>query len=157
MRFLEKPINWVIGALLVALVILSNWAVVQRYVFAQPLHFTEEVSGLLLIWIVMIGAIAAERDNQHLSISFIVDALPPRLSMAINLLIGLASIGVILYVGWIGWQLAGSVQTRATDILRISFYWIYIAMPVGCVGIAFYMLVQAVGNIRTLLARSTHG
>jgi TRAP-type transport system small permease protein len=157
MRFLEKPINWIIGALLVALVILSNWAVVQRYVFAQPLHFTGEVSGLLLIWIVMIGAIAAERDNQHLSISFIVEALPPRLSMAINLLIGLASIGVILYVGWIGWQLAGSVQTRATDILRISFYWIYIAMPVGCVGIAFYMLVQAVGNIRTLLARSTHG
>jgi TRAP-type transport system small permease protein len=157
MRFLEKPINWIIAALLVVLVLLSNWAVVQRYVLAQPLHFTEEVSGLLLIWIVMIGAIAAERDNQHLSISFIVEALPPRLSMAINILIGLASIGVILYVGWVGWQLAGSVQTRATDILRISFYWIYIAMPVGCLGIALYMLVQAVQNIRTLLARSPHG
>lgn len=157
MKFLEKPINWIVGGLLVALVLLSNWAVVQRYALGQPLHFTEEVSGMLLIWIVMIGAIAAERDDQHLSISFIVEAFPAKISLLLNILVGLASAAVILFVAWIGWQLAASVQTRATDILRVSFFWIYIAMPVGCVGIAFYMLVQAIRNIRLLAKGDTNG
>jgi TRAP-type transport system small permease protein len=71
--------------------------------------------------------------------------------------VGLASAAVILFVAWIGWQLAASVQTRATDILRVSFFWIYIAMPVGCVGIAFYMLVQAIRNIRLLAKGDTNG
>ncbi|GGA59423.1 TRAP transporter small permease [Pelagibacterium lentulum] len=157
MKFLEKPINWLLMILLTALVVLANWAVVQRYVLGQPLHFTEEVSAMLLIWIVMIGAIAAERDNQHLSISFIVESLPSPVAKTINIAIGLLSLGIVLFVAWIGWQLTASVQTRATDILRISFFWTYVAMPVGLLGIAFYMAAQVVDNLKTLKKGDEHG
>lgn len=157
MKFLEKPINWILMILLSALVMLANWAVVQRYVLGLPLHFTEEVSAMLLIWIVMIGAIAAERDNQHLSIAFIVEALPNPIAKAINIAVGLLSLGIILFVAWIGWQLTASVQTRATDILRISFFWTYIAMPIGLLGVAFYMAIQVVANLKVLTKGDEHG
>lgn len=151
MKFLERPVNWLAAALLMSLVVLSNWAVVQRYLIGRPLHFTEEVSGLLLIWIVMIGAIAAERDDQHLTISVFVDMLPDRAALVVNTVIGTLSVIVLVAVAWIGIQLTGSVSTRITQILRIPYYWIYIAFPIGCGGIIVYMIHRNISNIRQIL------
>ena len=60
------------------LVIMTIAAVIMRYCFHMPLQWTEEVSGLLMIWVVMFGAVVAERDNTHLSIPFLADALTSR-------------------------------------------------------------------------------
>lgn len=156
MKFLERPVNWVIIALLAGLVILTNYAVFQRYVVGRPIHYTEELSGLLLVWIVMIGAIAAERDGQHLSIDFIVDAMPPRVALVITTIISIVSVGVITYVGYLGLRLGQSVMARPTQILRISQGWTSFAVATGAAGIAFYMLIQALGNLKALIKGTDH-
>ncbi|MHA6690965.1 TRAP transporter small permease [Devosia sp. A449] len=150
MKFLEKPINWLAAVPLLVLVGIANYAVVMRYAVGQPVHWSEEVSGLLMIWIVMFGAIAAERDGQHLTISLLTDAMPKRARLLVNAIVASASVAVILYVGWIGLQLALSVQFKVTSILRISWLWIDIAIPVGAVGIALYMLIDAIKGFRAL-------
>ncbi len=156
-----KTLSWLFARLLdlaialpiATLMILTNWAVFQRYGLNRPLQFVEEVSGLLLIWMVMLGAIAAERDNRHLSISFIADAMPRLLQNLVRVLIGLASIGLALYMAKLGWDLTQSVQRRATNILGISFYWIYIALPVGFVGMAIFMALTLLRDLRALFDR----
>lgn len=150
MKFLEKPINWLAAIPLLVLVGIANYAVVMRYAVGQPVHWSEEVSGLLMIWIVMIGGIAAERDGQHLTISLLTDAMPRRARLLVNAIVGLTSVGVILYVAWIGLQLALSVQFKVTSILRMSWLWIDIAIPVGAVGIAIYMLLDVIRGFRAL-------
>ena len=139
----NRCLDLAIALPIAVLMILTNWAVFQRYGLNRPLQFVEEVSGFLLIWIVMLGAIAAERDERHLSISFITDALPGLLRRAVGLVIALISIGLALYVARLGWDLTQSVQRRATNILGISFYWIYISLPVGFVGMAVFMALRA--------------
>lgn len=150
MKFLEKPINWLAAVPLLVLVGIANYAVVMRYAVGQPVHWSEEVSGLLMIWIVMFGAIAAERDGQHLSISLLTDAMSRRARLLVNAIVAAASVAVILYVGWIGLQLALSVQFKVTSILRISWFWIDIAIPVGAAGIALYMLIDAIKGFGAL-------
>lgn len=153
MKRLSGAVVWLAVVPLVALIILFNVAVLMRYVVGQPLHFTEEVSGILLIWIVMIGAIDAERDDQHLAITVLTDLLREKPRRVLAFLTDLLSGVTLLFVAWLGWKLANSVQFKLTDILRISWFWIDLAIPVGFTGVALIMLARAIRSFRQLWIR----
>ncbi len=157
MKFLERPVNWLIAISLAALVVLSNWAVFQRYVLSRPLHFAEEMSVFLFLWIIMLGAIAAEKDDRHLTISVLVDALPARVAKILDVVLSVVSIGVLLFAAKIGLDLALASQTRVTQILRIPYFWLYLAFPVGCVGICIFTAHRLIGVIRGFKGEQTHG
>lgn len=151
-RLSNLPV-WVAGILLVALIVLFNAAVLMRYAFGQPIHFTEEVSAILLIWIVMIGAIDAERLNQHLSITVLTDLLREKPRLLLDFLTDILSVAVLLFLAWLGWKLANTVQFKLTGILRVSWFWIDLAIPVGFVGVALVMLARAVASFKRLRTR----
>lgn len=148
MKFLEKPVSWLLAIALVALIALANWAVFQRYMVGRPLHFGEELSAFLFIWIVMLGAILAEKDNSHLTISILVDALPAGIARVIALVVAVISMGVLAYAAWLGWNLADSSHSRLTQILRIPMFWTYVAFPVGCLGILAFLVHRVIGELR---------
>mgnify|MGYP006172839951 CR=1 FL=1 len=53
------------GSLLIlTLVVITTAAVVARYALGAPLQWTEEMSGILMIWIVFIGAIGHHIQGQ---------------------------------------------------------------------------------------------
>jgi TRAP-type C4-dicarboxylate transport system permease small subunit len=153
MKRLSAPVAWLAGILLVALIVLFNASVLMRYAFGQPIHFTEEVSGILLIWIVMIGAIDAERLNQHLAITVLTDLLREKPRLLLDFLTDIVSVVVLLFLAWLGWKLATTVQFKLTGILRVSWFWIDLAIPVGFAGIALVMAVRAAGSFRRLRMR----
>lgn len=150
MRHLGKIWTYAAAVTLAALVLMTVMAVVMRYVFAAPLQWTEEVSGLLMIWIVMVGAIAAERDDQHLAIPLLTDLLPKRVRAVLGAVVALASIGLLATMGWLAWKLAERAQYKLTQILGISWFWIDVAVCVGCAGMAAYTLTRAVRDLRAL-------
>ncbi|WP_245318728.1 TRAP transporter small permease [Consotaella salsifontis] len=125
----------------------------MRYVFAAPIFWLEEVSGLLMIWIVMIGAITAERDGQHLSIPLIMDGLPSRPRAVIGVFVSLLSLAVLLYTSYLGVILALGARTKITSILHISWTWIDLAVPVGALGLSAYMVAHIVRDIRIIAGR----
>ncbi|TWA95586.1 TRAP-type C4-dicarboxylate transport system permease small subunit [Azospirillum brasilense] len=140
MELIRRLPSVVAGGALAALVVMTIAAVFARYIFDAPLHWGEEMSGLLMIWIIMIGAIVAERDGQHLDIPLFVDLLPTRIRAAVDLAVSALSIVVLTYAGWLGYLLAQSAQYKLTEILQISWFWIDIAVPVGAAGIVAYLL-----------------
>lgn len=152
MKLFEKLIDWLAAAPLFILLALFNVAVVMRYWMHQPLQWTEEIAGLLMIWIVMLGSVAAERDQQHLHIPMLVDAFPEKLRDIINAVVGVASGLFLLYVSYAGYKLAVGAQFKVTSVLRVSYFWIDIAVPVGFVIIALYMFSGAFKTLRAAFA-----
>ena len=75
MRFFGKLVELSAALALFILVIMTIAAVFMRYFVGQPIQWTEEMSGLLMIWVVMLGGVVAERDRAHLTIPFVVDCL----------------------------------------------------------------------------------
>ncbi|WP_207459249.1 TRAP transporter small permease [Azospirillum sp. SYSU D00513] len=134
---------------LLLLVALFCAAVVMRYVFETPIQWTEEMSGFLMIWIVMIGAVVAERDDQHLTIPLLTEALPNRIAAGVNLVTSLLSVGLLMALAWYGYSLAMKAQFKFTQILKISWTWIDLAVPLGAVGIALFTLARCIGYART--------
>ncbi len=128
------------GAACVALLVLMTVAaVIARYLMGTPFAWTEEVSGILMIWIVMIGAIACEANRQHLTIDLLENALkglPRRLMVfAVNL----ASAGLLAFMAWQGWALAKATAFKKTQILGISWFWLDLAIVLGAGGTALVM------------------
>lgn len=125
------------------LVLATGYAVVLRYWAGAPLHWMEEASGIALIWIVMVGAIAAERDNEQLSIPIFVDKLSGRGQLIVKVLVGALSVGLLALLAYYGVTLAEKVAFKLTGVLKISWYWIDIAVPVGFVGIIMCYIAAA--------------
>jgi TRAP-type C4-dicarboxylate transport system permease small subunit len=147
---IAKLWDYAAASILLALVVITITAVTMRYFFGSPLQWTEEVSGLLMVWIVMIGGVAAERDKEHLSIPLLLDCLPKKASNLINLVVCAVSIAGLLYMAFLAYQLAMMAQFKRTQILQISWFWIDIAVTVGAVGIAGYLTFSLVGYARDL-------
>lgn len=153
MKLLEKLAAFFAGLILFVLVVITIGSVIMRYFLHQPWHWTEEMSGLLMVWIVFIGMAVAERQETNLTISFITDTLRPKVSALVNLLMCVASVVLLLYMGWLGYKLSGSVQFRLTQILKVSWYWLYIAVPLGAVLTALFTLPQIRRHACVLLGR----
>ncbi|AWJ91609.1 TRAP transporter small permease (plasmid) [Azospirillum baldaniorum] len=151
MELIRRLPSVIAGTALAGLVVMTIVAVFARYLFDAPLHWGEEMSGLLMIWIIMIGAIVAERDGQHLEIPLFVDLLPTRIRAAVDLAISALSILVLGYAGWLGYLLAQSAQYKLTEILQISWFWIDIAVPVGAAGLVAYLLHRCFIDIMVIV------
>ncbi len=80
MRLIERIIEGLLVALLVGLTIIVNVAVVARYVFGSPVIWSLEVSRILFLWIVFLGAALAVRRNEVMAINLVSRHLSERWS-----------------------------------------------------------------------------
>ncbi|MCX1382035.1 TRAP transporter small permease subunit, partial [Escherichia coli] len=55
MRLFGKVAEFSAAFALFVLVVVTIGAVFMRYFIGQPLQWTEEMSGMLMIWVVMLG------------------------------------------------------------------------------------------------------
>ncbi|MHA6344245.1 TRAP transporter small permease [Roseivivax sp. CAU 1761] len=152
MSYLFRGVSGAAGLLVLVLVGVTAVSVVARYVFSAPFQWTEEFSGLLMIWIVFLGAIGCEWRNEHLTIDVVTSILPGSAQRRIALAVGLLSLGLLAAMAWLGWDLAQSAVTKRTRLLGISWFWIDLAVVVGAAGIFIVLgrrLAQAVtGRLR---------
>jgi TRAP-type C4-dicarboxylate transport system permease small subunit len=159
MKFIERIPVLIAGGALAVLVSITVVSVFARYLFGAPFHWLEEVSGLLMIWIVMVGAVSCERDGQHLAIAMLTDRLPWRLRVGVEIVVTLLSIIVLGFLVVLGWQLAKGAGEKLTDILEISWFWIDVAVPVGALGAAIYMVLALKRSLAEFFGkaeRTTH-
>ena len=145
MRLLGKMIEVAAVLTLFILVIMTIAAVIMRYCFHMPLQWTEEVSGLLMIWVVMFGAVVAERDNTHLSIPFLADALTSRGQRMSAFSVSLMSTYFAGGHGLVSMEIElPGPHFKTTQILKISWFWIDIAVTVGAIGVACFTALQLI-------------
>src|SRR5208282_2809439 len=52
--------------------------VVSRYVFNNPLMWTDELANFLFLWLAMLGMVVALRRNEHMRLTTLVNSLSPK-------------------------------------------------------------------------------
>ncbi len=66
------------AAILVAEIVILASGVFSRYVMKNALVWTDELATILLLWLVMLGAVAAYRRREHVRLTAIVRRASPR-------------------------------------------------------------------------------
>ncbi len=65
------------AALVAAEIVILFGGVVSRYVFDQPLVWSDELASILFLWLAMLGAVIAFRRDEHMRMTACVGMLAP--------------------------------------------------------------------------------
>ena len=116
--------------------------VVARYFLSIGITWIEELSTLMFVWMMFLGAFVALRNKAHIALVFLTKRLPPS-TAAINRYVVLALSGVFLFaMAGGGIVLVNNVVEfgQKTAVMRISSGWINASIPVS----AFLMLLEII-------------
>lgn len=121
--------------------------VVLRYVFNNPLVWSDEIAQYLFVWVAFLGILRASRHRTHIAITAVVDRLPPLAARGLALfwLLAMAIFAVLL--GWYGFVIARQNMTVMMTSLPLPYWLVYAIVPVAGSGLLLY----AVRDIATLL------
>lgn len=121
--------------------------VVLRYVFLFSLPWPEEASRYLMIWAVMLGGSLLVKDEQLVAVDFFDRLWSPRWLVWRNVLFRLLLAMLLGVLLWQGIDLATFSANRTTTALQISWFWPYLAIPVGAGLMLFHMIVLALRDL----------
>lgn len=129
------------GVTFVAMILVIVMNVFARLIFMKSFAWAEEIAYLMLNWSVFMGVCYLFKHNGLVAIDVLVSALPKSAQKIVHLIIYVLmfvlNIGLIIW----SWQLAMSTFTgRLTPILKIPYFWYYIAVTIAAVVLTAYSL-----------------
>lgn len=90
--------------LFIALIVVVVIQILGRTPLMSGPVWTEEAARWLWVWMAFIAIGEVERQNGHLRMGFLAEALPARLRRLVFTGIDLVYLGVMSHLAWIGWQ-----------------------------------------------------
>lgn len=127
----ERLLEVVVFVLMIALAVLVAAAVVFRKLNA-PIVWYDEVAVILLAWITYYGGALAALKGAHISVSALVDALPPAPRVAATLFAEACVIGFFVLLGYAGWRILGVLATDYLVTLpSVSNNYVQSVIPIG--------------------------
>ncbi len=105
--------------------------VIARYAFGDPQVWIDELTGVLFMWLSMLGAVLALRGQSHMRMSAIVSRTSDAVRRALAAFSGIA---VLLFLGCTLMPAIAYVQNEQIVMLTtipVSLGWSAAAMPVG--------------------------
>lgn len=123
--WVTKVLELAIVACLAVMGVLVFGNVVLRYVFSTGIAWSEELSRLLFVWLIFLGAILASRQHAHIGFDTLVRKLPAKWKKFVLLVCGaLMSFGCALFVSG-GWEQTRINLDNSYPVLGISYGWLY--------------------------------
>ena len=83
---------------LTAMMVITVYNVIMRYVFTKPIYGVVELVGMILVLTSTFGMALCQKDRSHITITLITDMLPPRIkaiSEVFGLLMSFICFGII--------------------------------------------------------------
>lgn len=148
-RFAE---NTALVTLLVAMMVLAVGQIVLREVFSTGFVWADELIKLMVLWLAMVGSIAAARDNRHIRIDALSHILP---ETAIKLTRVLVDVFAAAVCGVIAWHTYRYLQLEIEfedSVLIDTPAWIaHLIVPLAFALIAYRFLVSIAWQLYRLI------
>lgn len=127
---LIRILNVLAGASFIAMVVLTCWQVITRYVLDHPSSWSEELVSYLFAWMSLLGASIVTSERGHMSIPVVVERMKPNAQKAFGVvgeMIGFLFSAVILVFG--GMQITNLAMGQMTSSLGVAIGVFYIVLP----------------------------
>ena len=114
-------------------VALAFYNVVARYIFHSSLTWAGELTVYLFLWSAFFGAAYCFKKDAHISISLLLDKVPPKMAKILMIISHLITLIFLLAVSWYGYeylQLVIELDERSID-LDIPMWIPYLVIPVS--------------------------
>lgn len=132
---LRRGLDWAAAGLLAVILVVAAMRVAGRYLFGEGLPWSEELTRLLFVWLVLIAA----SRTRHMSIDFLPGAVPPRIAYALRLFATMLGVGLLAFLAWRALDLIEITAYDRFTALGVSVQYLYWSVVVGC---SFWILLS---------------
>jgi len=148
-RRFSKGADWlertVLTILVAGMVLLAALQILLRNVWHTGLNWAEPLLGMALLWLTLLGALAAAGLGRHLSIDLAAAFLPKRAATWLTRAISLFSAIICVLLAWAAGRYVGFQREMDMGmLLEIPLWKHYLVIPVIFWLIAFRFAVRAV-------------
>ena len=146
----EHSLKWICMALVIGLAVLIFSSVLFRYLFNSPLEWADEMVGFFILGLTYFGSAVACGRRSQIYVELLESALkksPGALRWVRVIIDGIVMITLMLMV-FVGFQLCVDCRTQKTGILVVSYFWVYMIMPVGVGFMVLMMIKRLIQDLR---------
>ena len=133
---------------LVLLIVLNTVEIVSRYFFHYSFTWIQEVSLLLVSWMIFLGFARVVVEKQDIAITFFVDKLPERYVKPVRLLNTVLMFGVSLYLCVRTISLIGIQSDKTTEIAGLPYALYLLPLAAAMLMVVLQSIVEAIGMMK---------
>ena len=139
--------EWLCILCLVAIAVILNMQIVDRYVMDDPMIWPEEIARCLMIWVAWIGAGAVTRRGAHIGFDLLFSRLTGPGRVAYDTLIDILTGGFFVFLAIQGFKLAvitEDLTMAATELPTSLIVW---PLVIGSGLSVFHCIVRIVARL----------
>ncbi len=124
--------------ILSAMIILAAAQIVMRNVLDTGLSWGDEALRLMVLWVTMLGAVAASRERRHIVIDVLARLLPDGSKAGVSLIIDSFAAGVAGVLAWYAAVFVGDSREYGDLLLNNLPAWPFqLILPIAFAAIAY--------------------
>jgi len=142
------------AALVLAEVVVLLAGIIGRYVLNTPIVWSDELAGILFLWLAMLGAVLAFQRGEHMRMTAVIGMLDPAARAFLDVIAVAAALAFLSLVIYPAVEFAADEIYVTTPALEIVNTWRAAALPVG-IGLMILVAVlrlATVGDLRHVAA-----
>lgn len=147
---INRLVELVVIVQFAVLVIVVTAAVFARYVLNDSIVWAEELARYLFVWVSFLGGGLGVGTNIHVGVDSLVELMPRRTKLAVQILMELMIVGFTAVLIWVGAQFAAFGMRTEAMLLPIPMGYVYLAVPVGGFVMLMNVLVHLHRHVRQL-------
>jgi TRAP-type C4-dicarboxylate transport system permease small subunit len=128
---LGPAVDWALGVIVGALVLLVFSGVLARYVFNYSLAWSDELAALCFVWLTLLGSVAALRRRTHMTIGFFPGLFGPAGQRRVGLYVMASIVFFLVCLIWYGIVLSRVMMSDRSAVLRLPVGLSYLSLPVA--------------------------
>jgi C4-dicarboxylate transporter DctQ subunit len=135
-RWLRRRADDVVVALMATMFVSFLLQIVFRYALDRPLGWTEEVTVLCWVWVVLWGASFIVADADEVRFDILYNLMPPKVRRAFTIVSSLALVVLMALSLPATWRYVAFMRREHSAYLRMPFdylYSIYVLFAVVCI------------------------
>ena len=144
-RWLEHT---VLTLLLSGLILLASAQILLRNVFSTGLAWGDGLVRLMVLWLALLGAIAASRENKQIKIDLLSRSLSGPLQTVANITTDLFTAIVTGLLAWHSWRFVQESRIYGDRLLNDWPAWVFqLILPIGFGLICYRYALRAVRRL----------
>ena len=126
-EYIKKFEDGITALLLSGVVILTLVDVVFRYILKSSIGWSQEVTGFMWTWTVMIGTSVGYRRNLHYGVDFLIQKLSPKKAVVLKRIVYFLMLVACVFMLYLSITISMNGFVKRSAWLNIPYFYKYIS------------------------------
>jgi len=147
--------TWLVVVVLGGLILFGAAQILLRNVFSISFAWGDGLTRLAVLWLGLLGALAASRDGRHITMGAVGRLLPQRLQVVALVTADVFAAVVCGALAWYSWMFVSDSREFGDVLLDgIPAWWLQAIMPVAFGLMTYQFIAQGISRLRGSRAAS---